>query len=137
MMEQLPPVALALAFLGALLLWWSAGAREGRGLETGETIALDDRDLVSERLSLLGRLSDVGAMVVRFERELLEAVRAREGAKVARWVRSPLRDVLLHLEGALCETAGFFQWTAAGLRVRLRRPQASREGCRRGAFDCL
>jgi hypothetical protein len=69
-----------------------------------------------------GRLSDVGAMVVRFERELLEEVRVREGTKVARWVRSPLRDVLLHLEGALCEMAGFFQWTAAGLRIRLRRP---------------
>ncbi|SIO23546.1 CRISPR-associated exonuclease, Cas4 family [Singulisphaera sp. GP187] len=55
MREQLLLVALVLAFLGALLLWWSARAREGMGLGSGETIALDNQELVSERLKLIGR----------------------------------------------------------------------------------
>ncbi|MDG3008477.1 CRISPR-associated protein Cas4 [Paludisphaera mucosa] len=55
MLEHLLLVALVLAFVGALLLWWSVRAREGRGLGAGETIALDDRELVSERLKLRGR----------------------------------------------------------------------------------
>jgi CRISPR-associated exonuclease Cas4 len=67
MTEKLLLVGLVLAFLGALLLWSSARARKGRGLGAGETIALDNRELVSERLKLLGRpdriLREAGVLI--------------------------------------------------------------------------
>ena len=45
---------LALIF-GAVLLFWSSMTREKEGLGAGETLALDDLLLVSERLKILGR----------------------------------------------------------------------------------
>jgi CRISPR-associated exonuclease Cas4 len=48
-------VALVLALLGWLLIVVSARGREGRGLGPGETVALDDLSLFSERLMLVGR----------------------------------------------------------------------------------
>ena len=45
---------LALIF-GAVLLFWSSMTREKEGLGAGETLALDDLVLVSERLKILGR----------------------------------------------------------------------------------
>ena len=45
---------LALIF-GAVLLFWSSMTREKEGLGAGETLALDDLVIVSERLKILGR----------------------------------------------------------------------------------
>jgi CRISPR-associated exonuclease Cas4 len=45
---------LALIF-GALLLLWSSSTRKKEGLGDGETLALDDLVMVSERLKILGR----------------------------------------------------------------------------------
>lgn len=68
------------------------------------------------------RLWDVGAMVVRIEMELTEDLRARDGLKAGRRMPRPFHGVLGFLEGFLRGAAGFFQWTAAGLRVRMGRP---------------
>ena len=48
-------LVLALLFVGALLIWWGVRSRKRRGLGSGETIALDDVTLFSERLRLVGR----------------------------------------------------------------------------------
>lgn len=48
-------VALVLALLGWLLIVLSTRGREGRGLGPGETVALDNVTLCSERLKLIGR----------------------------------------------------------------------------------
>jgi len=45
---------LALIF-GAVLIAWSSSTREKQGLGAGETLALDDLVMVSERLKILGR----------------------------------------------------------------------------------
>lgn len=44
------------------------------------------------------------------------------GAKAGRRTLRPLRGVLGLVEGCLRDAGGFFQWAAAGLRVRLGRP---------------
>ena len=54
-MEPLLLLALVLGLRGVLLVWWSVRSRERRGLGSGETIALDDLVLYSERLLLVGR----------------------------------------------------------------------------------
>ncbi len=43
-----------LAF-GAVLIWWAVRSRDVRGLGSGETVALDNVTLFSERLMLVGR----------------------------------------------------------------------------------
>ncbi len=48
-------LALAVVLVGALLVWWAVRSRERRGLGSGETVALDDVTLFSERLRLVGR----------------------------------------------------------------------------------
>src|SRR4051794_41420074 len=48
-------LALVVLLVGALLVWWAVRSREGRGLGSGETVALDDLVLYSERLMLVGR----------------------------------------------------------------------------------
>jgi CRISPR-associated exonuclease Cas4 len=48
-------VALVVGLLGWLLVVLSTRRREGRGLGPGETVALDDVTLFSERLLLIGR----------------------------------------------------------------------------------
>jgi CRISPR-associated exonuclease Cas4 len=48
-------VVLVLVLAGAPLLWWAAGKRHVQGLGNGETVALDDVTLYSERLQLVGR----------------------------------------------------------------------------------
>jgi len=50
----IPPAAL-LGTLGIVLLIVAVRARKSRGLGRGETVALDDDTLVSERLGLVGR----------------------------------------------------------------------------------
>lgn len=54
-MGQLLAVALVLGLLGALLVVLSKRRRAARGLGSGETVALDDVMLFSERLRLVGR----------------------------------------------------------------------------------
>src|SRR4051812_46498841 len=54
-MEKVLLVALVLVLLGVLLVWSSFKARKRRGLGPGETVALDDVQLFSERLRLVGR----------------------------------------------------------------------------------
>jgi CRISPR-associated exonuclease Cas4 len=54
-MERLPAVALLLALVGAVLVWGAVRSRRQRGLGGGETFALDDLVLYSERLKLVGR----------------------------------------------------------------------------------
>ena len=61
---------LALIF-GALLLLWSSSTRKSRGLGAGETLALDDLVMVSERLKILGRPDRIlrdGMLQARFHR---------------------------------------------------------------------
>src|SRR4051795_3729018 len=48
-------LGLVVLLVGALLVWWALRSREGRGLGSGETVALDDVTLFSERLQLVGR----------------------------------------------------------------------------------
>ena len=48
-------LVLALLVVGALLIWWAVRSRKRRGLGSGETIALDNVTLFSERLRLVGR----------------------------------------------------------------------------------
>ena len=48
-------VALVLGLLGLLLVVLATRGRAERGLGTGETVALDDRTLFSERFGLVGR----------------------------------------------------------------------------------
>ncbi|RUL84606.1 PD-(D/E)XK nuclease family protein [Tautonia sociabilis] len=48
-------VAALLAVLGLLCLVLALGARRNRGFEAGETVALDNETLASERLGLIGR----------------------------------------------------------------------------------
>jgi len=54
-MGELLAVALALAVLGLLLVVLAVRGRWKRGLGSGETVALDDVTLFSERLKLVGR----------------------------------------------------------------------------------
>ncbi len=54
-MSELLAVALALAVLGLLLVVLAVRGRWKRGLGSGETVALDDVTLYSERLKLVGR----------------------------------------------------------------------------------
>jgi CRISPR-associated exonuclease Cas4 len=54
-MSWLFVVALVLALLGWLLIVFSTRGREKRGLGPGETVALDNVTLFSERLLLVGR----------------------------------------------------------------------------------
>ncbi len=54
-MGELLAVALALAVLGLLLVVLAVRGRWKRGLGSGETVALDDVTLYSERLMLVGR----------------------------------------------------------------------------------
>ncbi len=54
-MGELLAVALALAVLGLLLVVLAVRGRWKRGLGSGETVALDDVTLFSERLMLVGR----------------------------------------------------------------------------------
>jgi hypothetical protein len=68
------------------------------------------------------RLSAIGAMTVRIELELLEELQLRQGAKAGGRTPRLLRGVLGFLEAFLRDGGGFFQWAAAGLRVRLGRP---------------
>jgi len=46
---------LVLLLVGALLIWWAVRSRYVRGLGSGETVALDNVTLFSERLMLVGR----------------------------------------------------------------------------------
>ncbi|MFO0888220.1 MAG: Dna2/Cas4 domain-containing protein [Isosphaeraceae bacterium] len=55
MTEYLVIFGLVALILGALLCWWALKIRKNRGLGGGETVALDDLFLVSERLKLVGR----------------------------------------------------------------------------------
>src|SRR4051794_6154323 len=48
-------LALVVLLVGGLLIWWAVRSREERGLGSGETVALDDLVLYSERLGLVGR----------------------------------------------------------------------------------
>src|SRR4051794_4482868 len=48
-------LGLVVLLVGALLVWWALRSLEGRGLGSGETVALDDLVLYSERLLLVGR----------------------------------------------------------------------------------
>ena len=48
-------VVLVLAVVGVLLIRWSFRSRQRRGLGWGETVALDDLVLSSERLKLVGQ----------------------------------------------------------------------------------
>ena len=48
-------LVLALLVVGALLVWWAVRSRKRRGLGSGETVALDDVTLFSDRLMLVGR----------------------------------------------------------------------------------
>jgi CRISPR-associated exonuclease Cas4 len=48
-------LVLALLLVGALLIWWAVRSRYVRGLGSGETVALDNVTLFSERLRLVGR----------------------------------------------------------------------------------
>jgi CRISPR-associated exonuclease Cas4 len=54
-MVELLGVALVLALLGLLLVVFSKRGRAVRGLGSGETVALDNVTLFSERLQLVGR----------------------------------------------------------------------------------
>src|SRR4051812_17711053 len=54
-MGQLLAVALGLVLLGLLLVGLAYRGRRMRGLGSGETVALDDVTLFSERLKLTGR----------------------------------------------------------------------------------
>src|SRR4051794_22195321 len=54
-MERLLLVALVLGLVGVLLVRWSARLRTKRGLGSGETLALDDVTLFSEKFGLVGR----------------------------------------------------------------------------------
>src|SRR5215210_327239 len=54
-MAELLAVALVLGLLGLLLVVLSKRGRAVRGLGSGETVALDDVTLFSERLKLVGR----------------------------------------------------------------------------------
>lgn len=54
-MGQLLAIGLVLGLLGALLVILAKRGRVARGLGSGETIALDDVTLFSERLKLVGR----------------------------------------------------------------------------------
>ena len=54
-MDEVLAVALVLGLLGLLLVVIAARGRRGRGLGSGETVALDDVTLFSERLQLVGR----------------------------------------------------------------------------------
>jgi hypothetical protein len=68
------------------------------------------------------RLWDGGAMATQVVMELMEDRHSRDGGKAGRRTPRPLRGVLGFLEAFLCDAGGFFQWAAAGLRIRLRRP---------------
>ncbi len=48
-------LVLALLVVGVLLIWWAVRSRRMRGLGSGETVALDNVTLFSERLRLVGR----------------------------------------------------------------------------------
>src|SRR3954447_8709085 len=48
-------LALVVLLVGALIVWWAVRSRKERGLGSGETVALDDLVLYSERLGLVGR----------------------------------------------------------------------------------
>ena len=54
-MVELLTLALALGAVGLVLVVLSWRERRGRGLGSGETVALDDVTLFSERLNLVGR----------------------------------------------------------------------------------
>lgn len=54
-MARLPAVAIALVLLGVLLVAVAFRGRRRRGLSSGETVALDNVTLFSERLKLVGR----------------------------------------------------------------------------------
>jgi CRISPR-associated exonuclease Cas4 len=54
-MRELVAVALVLLLLGIALVVVTSRRRRGRGLGPGETVALDDVTLFSERLKLVGR----------------------------------------------------------------------------------
>ena len=54
-MSELLAVALALSLLGLLLVVLAVRGRRKRGLGSGQTVALDDVTLFSERLMLVGR----------------------------------------------------------------------------------
>lgn len=55
MTEYLAIFGLIALILGAVLLAWSSSTRKKQGLGSGDTLALDDLVLVSERLKLTGR----------------------------------------------------------------------------------
>src|SRR5215212_841698 len=55
LMGELLAVALVLGFLGLLLVVVAVRGRRKRGLGSGETVALDNATLFSERLKLVGR----------------------------------------------------------------------------------
>ena len=48
-------LGLVALIFGAMLLLWSSSTREKQGLGAGETLALDDLVMVSERLKIIGR----------------------------------------------------------------------------------
>jgi CRISPR-associated exonuclease Cas4 len=54
-MEEVLVAASVLIALGVLLVWVALKSRKGWGLGSGETLALDDVELFSERLMLVGR----------------------------------------------------------------------------------
>ena len=48
-------IALVVVLVGALLVWWAVRSRGTRSLGGGETVALDDLVLYSDRLKLVRR----------------------------------------------------------------------------------
>jgi len=66
-MRELFGIALLLLLVGIALVWAATRRRRTRGLGSGETVALDDRTLFSERLGLVGRpdrIERVGEWVI-------------------------------------------------------------------------
>ena len=82
-MAELVSVALVLGALGALLVVLAVRGRWKRGLGPGETVALDDVTLFSERLKLVGRPDRIVKRGKTFiPEEWKSAKRVRDGHKL-------------------------------------------------------
>ncbi len=82
-MGQLLAVALVLGLLGVLLVVLAVRGRRKRGLGSGETVALDNVTLFSERLKLVGRPDRIVRQGERFiPEEWKSSKRVNQGHKL-------------------------------------------------------
>lgn len=96
-MGQLLAIALGLVLLGLLLVAMAYRGRRRRGLASGETVALDDVTLFSERLKLVGRPD----RIVR-EGETLIPEEWKSGKRVSDGHRLQLGTYFLLIEEEYC-----------------------------------